>query len=343
LRFLILAMTTLSLATASDFSALTTTIDGVRVVRLADAVRRIEVSVAVTLGNNAYEMKVNGKNVFWQPAETLAAWRAQPRLAGNPFMAPWANRLDQDAFYANGKRYLLNDSLGNLRRDANKLPIHGLLLFWEHWEVAELGADAQSAWVTSRLDFARYPDLMAQFPFAHLIEMTYRLSGGALEVATRLENRSAEPMPVAIGFHPYFQVHDAPRENWKVRIGAREQVVLSSLLVPTGERKPLTLPDPVVLGESSLDDVFTHLVRDEAGRAKFSLEGARERVSVLFGPKYTVGIVYAPPTGRFVAIEPMTALTNGLNLHHAGRYPELQWIAPGADWRESFWVIPEGF
>jgi len=119
--------------------------------------------------------------------------------------------------------------------------------------------------------------------------------------------------------------------------------VLSPLLVPTGERKSLALPDPVLLGERSLDDVYTQLVRDEAGRARFSLEGARERVTVLFGPKYTVGVVYAPPTGRFVAIEPMTALTNGLNLHQAGRYPELQRIAPGADWRESFWVIPEGF
>ncbi len=336
-------MTISSFSSAADFSALITTQDGVRVVRLLDASRRIEVSIAVTFGNNAYEMKVNGKNVFWWPEETLAAWRARPRLAGNPFMAPWANRLDQDAFYANKKRYLLNDSLGNLRRDANKLPIHGLLLFWPHWEVAGLGADERSAWVTSRLDFARYPDLMAQFPFAHLIEMTYVLSGGALEVITRLENRSTEPMPVSIGYHPYFQVHDSPRQSWRVRIGAREQVVLSPLLVPTGERKPMSLPDPVVLGENSLDDVFTGLVRDEAGRAAFSLEGAREKVTVLFGPKYGVGVVYAPPAGSFVAIEPMAALTNGLNLHHAGRYPELQWIAPGADWRESFWVVPEGF
>lgn len=336
-------MTVLSFASAADFSALITTVDGIQVVRLADAARGIEVSVAVTFGNNAYEMKVNGKNVFWWPEATLASWRSKPRLAGNPFMAPWANRLDQDAFYANGKRYLLNDALGNLRRDANKLPIHGLLLFWPHWEVTELGADGRSARVTSRLEFARYPDLVAQFPFAHVIEVTYILSGGVLEVATRLENRSAEPMPVAVGYHPYFQVHDAPRGGWKVHIGAREQVVLSPQLVPTGERKPMALSRPVVLGETALDDVFTDLVRDGQGRAAFSLEGAREKVTVLFGPKYTVGVVYAPPSGAFVAIEPMTALTNGLNLHHAGRYPELQWIAPGADWQESFWVVPEGF
>ena len=32
--------------------------------------------------------------------------------------------------------------------------------------------------------------------------MTYRLRGGVLEVATSIVNLSAEPMPVAIGFHP---------------------------------------------------------------------------------------------------------------------------------------------
>jgi aldose 1-epimerase len=336
-------MTLASAVQAADFSALTTTIDGIRVVRLLDEKRRIEVSIAVTLGNNAYEMTVNGKNVFWRPAATLAEWRAKPRLSGNPFMAPWANRLDQDAFFANGKKFLLNDALGNLRRDANKLPIHGLLLFSPHWEVVSLGADERSARVTSRLDFSRYPDLMAQFPFAHRIEMTYVLEDGHLEVVTRLENHAAEPMPVSVGYHPYFQVHDAPREEWKVHVAARQQVVLSKLFVPTGERKPLALPDPVPLKETPLDDVFTDLVRDEQGRAEFRLEGARQSVSVRFGPKYTVAVVYAPPGNHFVAIEPMSAVTNGLNLHQAGLYPELQSIPPGGEWRESFWVVPAGF
>ena len=65
-------------------------------------------------------------------------------------------------------------------------------------------ADGASAWVTSRLEFFRQPAWMAQFPFAHTIEMTHRLKNGALEIAAALHNLSAEPMPVAIGFHPYF-------------------------------------------------------------------------------------------------------------------------------------------
>ena len=48
-------------------------------------------------------------------------------------------------------------------------------------------------------------------------QITYRLKDGALNVAVESRNLSAEPMPVAIGFHPYFRVDDAPREAWTHR------------------------------------------------------------------------------------------------------------------------------
>ena len=78
--------------------------------------------------------------------------------------------------------------------------------------MVEVKADGNSAWVTSKIEVYRQPDWMAQFPFAHTVEMTHRLKDGVLEVAVKLNNLSAAPMPVAIGFHPYFQVNDAPRD-----------------------------------------------------------------------------------------------------------------------------------
>jgi aldose 1-epimerase len=251
--------------------------------------------------------------------------------------------LDQDAFYANGKKYLLNPELGNLRRDWNQLPIHGLLFSSPHWTVTRLEADGESARVTSRLEFWRYPDLMAQFPFAHAVEMTYRLAGGALEVETVLENQASEPMPVGVGYHPYFQLPDTPRDQWKVHVAAREHVELLPNLTPTGARSPVTLPDPAPLATTSLDDVFTNLVRGKNERPEFWVEGGGRRISVIYGPKYTVAVVFAPPGKDFICFEPMSAITNGFNLAHTGVYKELQSIPPGGTWRESFWIVPEGF
>jgi aldose 1-epimerase len=328
---------------AANYSAHTVVVEGIEVVRLADAAHHTEVSIAPSIGNIAYELKVNGKNAFWLPSDSLAALKAKPALCGNPFLAPWANRLDQDAFFANGEKFRLNPDLGNIRRDPNQKPIHGLLSFSPDWKIAAMDADSESAHVTSRLEFWKYPKLMAQFPFAHTIEMTYRLRDGVLEVETLLENQSTEPMPVGIGYHPYFQLHDAPRDQWNVHLAARDHLVLSKELIPTGERKPVEFPDPVSLSGTQLDDVFSGLVRDSSEHATFWVEGAHERLSVIYGPKYTVAVVYAPAGRNFICFEPMSAVTNAFNLAHARVYKELQSIPAGGQWRESYWIAPSGW
>jgi aldose 1-epimerase len=343
MRTLAVALLFPLMSTAANYSAHTASVDGIEVVRLADAAHHTEVSIAPSIGNIAYEFKVNGENVFWGPYSSLAELKAKPAMGGNPFLAPWANRLDQDAFFANGKKYLLNPGLGNFERDGNGKPIHGLLRFSPDWKVTAVRSDSDSASETGRLEFWKYPELMAQFPFAHTIEMTYRLHDGVLEVQTLLENHSTEPMPVGIGYHPYFQLHDAPRDQWKVHLAARDHLVLSNLLIPTGESKPVEFPDPVSLTGTHLDDVFGGLVRDSSGRATFWVQAAHEKISVIYGPKYTVAVVYAPPHSHFICFEPMSAITDAFNLAHAGVYKQLQSIPPGGQWRESYWIAPSGW
>ncbi|MCL4401845.1 MAG: aldose 1-epimerase [Acidobacteria bacterium] len=326
-----------------NYNAIKLLVEGLETVRLRDEVRRAEVSILPSIGNFAWEFTVGGKNLLWFPYRSPAEFQAGPRFCGIPFLAPWANRLDRDAFYANGKKYLLNPNLGNLRRDGNGLPIHGLLAFSPHWSVTALEADDHSAYATSRLEFWRYPDLMAQFPFPHDIRMTYRLKNGALEVETVLENLGSDPMPVAIGYHPYFQLPGTPRDAWRAHLAAREHVVLSKELVPTGERRPLAFADPQPLAGRQLDDVFTGLIRDPDGKARFRVESAGSAITVSYGRLYTTAIAYAPAGGGFICFEPMAALTNAFNLAHEGLYKELQSIPPGGSWRESFWIEPSGF
>jgi aldose 1-epimerase len=328
---------------AANYSVKTSQLDGINVVVLADAAHHTEVTVAPGIGNIAYKMMVNGKNALWTPYETLSEFKAKPTMGGVPLLAPWANRLDQDAFYANGRKYRLNPDLANFRRDGNQKPIHGLLVYSPLWRVAELKADDHAAWVTSRLEFWKHPELMEQFPFAHTIEMTYRLSGGSLEVETSLQNHSEDPMPVGIGYHPYFQVHDAPRDEWRVHVAARDKLTLSPLLIPTGERTAVQLADTVMLGGVQLDDVFSNLKTGADGRAVFSVQGRNEKVTVTYGPKYTVAVVYAPPGRGFICFEPMSGVTNAFNLAHSGVYKELQSIPPGGRWSESFWISTTGF
>ena len=323
---------------AANYSTETVKAGGLDIVHLKDAAHKTEVSVLVSIGNNAFDMRVNGKPVFWSPYTDITEQKAKPTMLGNPFLAPWANRLDHEGFYFEGHHYPFNPDLKNYRGDGHKQPIHGLLLYTDRWSIVEARATANDAHVTSRLEFWKYPDLMAQFPFAHSLEMTYRLRDGALEVATTIRNLSMSAMPVAIGFHPYFQITDAPRDEWQVTLPVREQVVLSPTLVPTGERKPNAFKSPFALKGVQLDDVFTGL----SGR-DFVVQGKSQKIVVEYGAKYPVAVVYAPPGRNFICFEPMTGVTNAINLAHAGKYAELQTVAAGGVWTESYFVRPSGF
>ena len=345
----LLGVVLMTMPADAKYSARRRTVDGVEVIQLQDAARKTTVSIAPSIGNIAYEMLVNGKNVFWFPFTSVAEFKKKPALCGNPLLAPWANRLDENGFYANGKRYALNLGLGNVRLDGFQQPIHGLLLYASDWQVTALEADGKAARAACRLDFARRPDWLAQFPFAHSIEMTYRLEGGALEVATRVVNASAETMPLSLGYHPYFQVLDAPRDDWTVGLAAASEWLLNKQLTPTGETRParelVPTPDSVALRGLALDNVFGDLRRDADGRAAFWVQGKAQRIEVLYGPKYPVAVVYAPtgPNRAFVCFEPMTGITNAFNLAHRGVYKQLQTIPAGGSWQESFWIRASGF
>jgi aldose 1-epimerase len=119
-----------------------------------------------------------------------------------------------------------------------------------------------------------------------------------LEVRTRIDNLSVEPMPVAIGFHPYFQLTDSSRENWTISIGARTQWLLAANKIPTGETEPIgkLFPDPhaVPLKDFDLDHVFGDLERDAQGRAVMTVKGRTQQFDVLLGPNYRAVVLYSP-------------------------------------------------
>lgn len=326
---------------AAQYTVANETVDGIPVVLLSDRTNQVEVRVVPSIGNNAFSMKIKGQEIFWSNNQSLGQLKEKLTLVGNPFLAPWANRINGSSYWANGQEYQLNSGLGNVRRDGNQKPIHGLLMFSDQWKVVESNT-TDGALVKSRLEFFRHPQWLAQFPFAHAIEMTYRLKDGSLEVITEIENLSDAKMPVAIGYHPYYKI-PGERDSWSVHIPAKKHVSLSAELVPTGEQTDVSLADPFSLKGTQQDDVYTSLIRDAQGNAEFWVSNGKQKLSFVFGPKYKVGVVYAPPGRDFICFEPMAAVTDAFNQNHAGKYPDLQSIEPGGKWRESWWIRSSGF
>jgi aldose 1-epimerase len=340
--FCLLTVTFPFVAAAQNYTAKKMSDHGVDIIRLTDAVHGVEVSIAPSIGNLAYAMRIHGRNILYSTLSDSEQLNQTSSANGIPFLAPWANRMADGGFWANGKKYTFNAGLGSVRLQPTGISLHGMLLTSPLWEVTALSADANSARVTSRLQFWRYPDLMGNWPFAHEYEMTYRLADGMLEVQTVVTNLGALPMPLALGYHPCYNLPGVSRDEAVAHIPAKTAVITDDKLVATGEMKPMDLPDPTPLKGRTLDNGYTDLIRGKDGKALFYLEGGGERIESLYGPRWQVSVVYEPANQNYTCFEPMAAITNGVNLAHEGKYPQLQTLAPGAAWRESFWVRTSG-
>jgi len=67
-------------------------------VELADTTGGMNVSVVWSM-SNAWRIQVKGKDLV-RTAATLEEFQSRPGYNGMPLLAPFANRLDQTAFYA---------------------------------------------------------------------------------------------------------------------------------------------------------------------------------------------------------------------------------------------------
>jgi len=332
---------------AGRYSVAKKVVEGHTTYHLLDARRKMDVGIVPDIGNFAYEFRVNGKDVL-VPAESLQRYLDLHRnYYGNPFLAPWANRIDRDHYFFQGRKYLLNDALGNFRRDQFNLPIHGLLVFENRWEVVKTGAsEGEGAFVKARLEFFKYPDLMAQFPFAQTYEVTHRLKDGRLEIATEVSNVGRAALPVMLGYHSYFCV-DGPREEWTLSIGARKRWRLNQQLVATGETEPTdkVLPnrEAFTLGKTLFDDEFSDLERGPDGLGRISVKGRTQKIEVVYGTGFDFAVIYAPLDRTLICIEPQTGPTNAFNLEHEGKFKGVIVLEPGKTFKASFWIVPSGF
>jgi galactose mutarotase-like enzyme len=184
----------------------------------------------------------------------------------------------------------------------------------------------------ARLDFEALDDLLAQFPFPHMLELTVDLADERLTVEVRLVPTDDTPVPVAFGFHPYLRLPHLERQQWFVELPVTSQVALDEHKLPTGHSEPVHIP-PSPLGDRTFDDHFDGL----ADTPEFALTGAGRRVALRFVEGYRFAQVYAPPGSDFVSFEPMTAPINPFE------DPRTLLAEPGADYVARFEITAEEF
>jgi aldose 1-epimerase len=259
---------------------------------------------------------MTGASLRHRGAELLAS-------DGIPFLYPWANRLSAFDYSVPGKEVELAPDSPLLELDPNGLPIHGLLRKWSSWEL-----EAGEGTLSAALDFGNEEELLKAFPFPHTLRLDAGLEDEELSITTSVAADRGEAVPVSFGFHPYFRLPGAPRQEWQIELPVRSHLLLDDRMIPTGKREPAgDLDGP--LGERAFDDGYAGV---DAGRP-FVLSGAGRRIEVRFDEHFPFAQVYTPPGAKFICYEPMTTPTNALR---AGQ--DLRVVEPGQTFTAT-WTV----
>jgi aldose 1-epimerase len=233
----------------------------------------------------------------------LDAYVSAGKTMGIPLLYPWANRLSATTYDVDGQTVTFAPDAYGVRPDGNGLPIHGLLAAYPGWRTQEVSDQK----LTAELDFGAHEELIASFPFPHLVELTVELSDRTLTVSTTVTPTADKAVPLVYGYHPYLQLSDVPRADWQVEMPTIRHLMLDDTGIPTGvsEERPATA-EP--LGDKVLDDGFDQV----ADGAVFVLSGGGHRLEVLFERGYPAAQVFAPAGETVICFEPMAAPTDAL-------------------------------
>ena len=144
--------------------------------------------------------------------------------------------------------------------------------------------------------------------------ITIRLTAEAVDASIVAKNVGAEDEPIAIAWHPYFNLPSGDRTQARVHIPANttaevdgyDNVFPTGKIVPVdGTRYDLRAPDGKALGTEFFDDNWNHLNWvDKTVTVKVIDPAAHYGVDIIgFSPEIKALQMYAPPTKQFVAIE----------------------------------------
>lgn len=288
----------------------------------------INAKIVVQQGFNLFSLVYkNIETIYFD--KTLTENFQDRKLAGIPFMHPWANRLDSDKIF--NRSFTMNDKLNDvLYRDGNNLPLHGLILKSDKWQIIEMSTTDLKASCTAKLAFNE-THLLDLFPFEHNIFITLELESEKLFYKVEIENLSSNEMPICFGFHPYFNIKHS--ENNILIVPDAEVALVDEKLIPTNkydEKEALFSfkENQIPIKNQNIDHAFLHQNQNE----NYQLKTDNYLVTFNLDENYTVVQIYHPNNEQkpYICIEPMTALANALN---TGNYNT---IAPNSKFNAVF-------
>jgi aldose 1-epimerase len=222
----------------------------------------------------------------------------------SPKLSPFPCRLGAGRYTFEGQEYRLQ----KLFNDGNA--IHGLL-FNKAFIVLEETAVESSA--TLAMEY-RYNKEDEGYPFDYVCGVRYILHPDSLlEVVTTVTNLDERVIPIADGWHPYFQL-GGKVDDWQMQFHASAIVEFDQRLVPTGKLLQYDEFDsPRLMGDTFLDNCFT--LKQEIVSPACELFNPANGLRVSFFPdaSYPYLQIYTPATRQSIAVENLSGAPDCFN------------------------------
>ena len=280
---------------------------------------------------------------------------------GGAILLPYPNRI-RGTLSADGKTLTTNIAGQQIALPANwkgQKPgaevhaMHGLIMTSAFQDVQKTNNKDVSS-VSATLHAGNFN---GHWPSKTDVKIDIALKSDALEMTVTTTNVGDQNLPMAIGFHPYFEFPSGDRKQARLHIPADTRAIVNNYddVFPTGELVPVkgtkydfTAPGGVALGDLFMDDCFTNLRRNRAGNAVIEITDPKAKYGVRITslvPEIKAIQVYAPPDKTFVAVEPQFNLADPYSKIWASNVDTgMVSLAPGksVSWRIRIEVFTPG-
>ncbi|MBB6730038.1 aldose epimerase [Cohnella sp. CBP 2801] len=256
-------------------------VDTYRIYELSDSETDSLVRICPERGGIVIGCKLRGEELLYLDHATFLDPNANIR-GGIPILFPICGQLE-------GGRYEWDGQVYSMRN-------HGVART-SVWEVVRQ-SDEDEASIT--LVLRSNEETLSSYPFDFELQFTYRLKDGKLELDQTYANRSASPMPVQAGFHPYF----ATGEGKKL---AYESDATEYLDYNDGKIKPF---------EGTIDlgglKESVALLNARTPAVSFPLAG-KGTVRLDYSEAFRAVVFWSVEGKPFICVEPWTAPNEALN------------------------------
>jgi galactose mutarotase-like enzyme len=252
-------------------------IAGLETYALEDGKCRVE--VIPSRGALVSRMVVDGDEVLFLDAATVADPAKNVR-GGIPVLFPIAGPLPGDTYPADRKSY--------------PMPQHGFARRLP-WRVRQ----AEDSLLVVGLSSSE--ETLHHFPWEFDAQLTFSLVGHRLTLDFDVENRDRRPLPLHLGFHPYFRVPQAAKAAARVETDATH-----------AWDNRLKREVPFTGLDLTQQEVDLHLRDHSAPRTRLDRGPGLRPVTLSWSPEFRLLVVWTLQGKDFVCVEPWTAAAGAL-------------------------------